>query len=98
MTRRGEEIDDHHFVDRTWRALDWLAPPEVAFCPTKASKPLIGAVADAFNSLTFGAMMTSHLAALAICLVLVASIMGCNKPVNDQPEFRLTEPPTQENR
>jgi hypothetical protein len=88
MTRRDEEIDDHHFVDRTWRALDWLAHPEVAVCPTKASKPLIGAVADAFNST----------AALGICLVLVASIMGCNRTVNDQPEFKLTEPPTQENR
>jgi hypothetical protein len=46
-----------------------------------------------------GILMTSRLTALGICLVLVAwSTMGCNRNVNDQPEFRLTDPPTQENR
>jgi hypothetical protein len=46
-----------------------------------------------------GRLMTSRLAALGIGLVLVVwSMMGCNRTVNDQPEFTLTEPPTQENR
>jgi hypothetical protein len=46
-----------------------------------------------------GILMTSRLAALGVCLVLVAwSAMGCTRTVKDQPEFRLTEPPTQENR
>jgi hypothetical protein len=49
-------------------------------------------------SITFNvrAVMTSRLAAFAICLIVIAWSMGCAKPVNDQPEFRLTEPPTQE--